>query len=161
MTSALITTFMFRLAAVGISSIVVGWVLLAGSPSVVPLAAQSVPSAQSQWDGIYTAEQAARGAVLYAQNCAVCHGAELTGTILAPSLTGPIFTAKWNERSMGALFDLIQETMPLNSMTHLGAPQNAEVLAFMLQRGQAPPGRQELASRAEALQSIKFLVRRP
>ena len=31
------------------------------------------------WDGVYTAEQAKRGAALYADNCASCHGLALGG----------------------------------------------------------------------------------
>ena len=49
-------------------------------------------SAQAQktvWDGVYTEEQAKRGAEVYAEKCAMCHGDSLGGVESAPALTGP------------------------------------------------------------------------
>ena len=37
------------------------------------------PPTKSIWDGIYSEEQATRGQALYSQECASCHGGELTG----------------------------------------------------------------------------------
>ena len=47
---------------------------------------------RSVWDGVYTDEQAKRGAPLYSQYCASCHGAELTGGEMAPALVGSDFS---------------------------------------------------------------------
>src|SRR5262249_50257110 len=44
----------------------------------------SAQQTKTQWNGIYTEAQAARGEPLYAQNCASCHGPELTGGEMAP-----------------------------------------------------------------------------
>ena len=44
------------------------------------LRAQEEQAARSVWEGVYTEEQARRGAELYAQECASCHGPLLTGT---------------------------------------------------------------------------------
>ena len=38
--------------------------------------------ARSVWDGVYTAEQALRGAPLYQQSCAECHGPDMSGGCL-------------------------------------------------------------------------------
>ena len=51
------------------------------------LRAQQAES-RSVWDGVYTEEQARRGAALYGQECASCHGATLTGGESAPPLVG-------------------------------------------------------------------------
>ena len=99
----------------------------------------------SQWDGVYTEEQAARGEPLYRENCSMCHGLTLAGTVLAPALAGPVFTAKWNRRSLSLVFDVMQTRMPLNLSGHLSPQQNADVLAYMLKRGESPAGSRELA----------------
>ncbi|MEG8038637.1 c-type cytochrome [Sphingomonas sp. LR60] len=42
------------------------------------------------WNGVYTAEQSARGKVAYAENCAACHGDTLAGIDVAPALAGAL-----------------------------------------------------------------------
>ena len=66
------------------------------------LAAQSP---KSQWDGVYTDAQAARGEPLYRENCSMCHGFALAGTVLAPALAGPAFNTKWNRRPVSMVFE--------------------------------------------------------
>jgi cytochrome c5 len=36
-------------------------------------------ASRSVWDGVYSEEQAKRGAALYGRECARCHGTDLTG----------------------------------------------------------------------------------
>lgn len=59
----------------------------------------STVSAQgkSQWDGIYSEEQAKRGEPLYAEKCSSCHGADMNGGEMAPGLAGGEFSANWND----------------------------------------------------------------
>ena len=52
-------------------------------------------AAKSVWDGVYTDEQAKRGAAVYRQWCASCHGNEAEGGEMAPGLTGGGFTSNW------------------------------------------------------------------
>lgn len=122
------------------------------------LAAQSPTS---QWDGVYTDAQAARGGPLYVENCSMCHGLNMAGTVLAPALAGPAFTAKWNRRPVSMVFDIIQTQMPLNLSGHLSPQQNADVLAYMLRTGSHPPGPSELSPRSEALKAITILETKP
>src|SRR5258708_23784158 len=51
------------------------------------------PPTKSIWDGVYSEAQAARGKALYSQECASCHGGELTGGEMAPPLAGGEFMA--------------------------------------------------------------------
>lgn len=122
------------------------------------LAAQSP---KSQWDGVYTDAQAARGEPLYRENCSMCHGLALAGTVLAPALAGPAFNAKWSRRPVSLVFDIIQNQMPLNLSGHLSPQQNADVLAYMLRTGSHPPGSAELPARADALKAITILEKKP
>ena len=50
---------------------------------------------RSVWDGVYTEDQAKRGAAVYAKECASCHGAELGGGESAPALVGGTFLMIW------------------------------------------------------------------
>lgn len=113
----------------------------------------------SQWDGVYTDAQAARGEPFYVENCSMCHGLNLSGTILAPALAGPAFIAKWNRRPLKLVFDIIQTRMPLNLSGHLSPQQNADVLAYMLKRGESPAGAKELAPTAAALGAVVVLAK--
>jgi mono/diheme cytochrome c family protein len=125
------------------------------------LAGLSAQALLSSWSGIYTEGQAMRGAALYAENCAQCHQANLTGGDLAPPLTGPAFFSKWNDRSVAELFDYQTSTMPLNSPGGLSLEQNADLIAFMLRQGKYPSGAKELPARRESLTAVKLLATKP
>ncbi len=103
-------------------------------------------------DGVYTDAQAARGAAIYKEKCAMCHGPTLGGS-LAPPLAGDAFAANWGG-PLSAIVDKIQATMPANAMGTLTRAQAADVLAFMLQTSTFPAGRAELPSEDAALKTI-------
>ena len=51
---------------------------------IIPATALLALQSQTVWDGVYTAEQAKRGAEVYANHCASCHGLALTGGEVCP-----------------------------------------------------------------------------
>ena len=110
--------------------------------AIGPLSAQR---ATPRWDESYTTAQAQRGELLYQENCAACHGAALAGDEFAPPLTGAAFLAKWQDREIGDLLDVMQNTMPQNSPGGLSRQQNADMLAFILQNTNVPAGNIELS----------------
>jgi quinoprotein glucose dehydrogenase len=121
-------------------------------------------SAQAQktvWDGVYTEEQAKRGASVYAEKCAVCHGESLGGVEAAPALTGPAFYANWEGESLNALFERIRVSMPLDSPGSLSRAQNADVVARVLSAGGYPAGSVPLEGQAGTLTAIKILTYKP
>jgi mono/diheme cytochrome c family protein len=130
----------------------------AGLSAQAPAAAK--PSA-SQWDGVYTDAQAARGEALYVDNCIMCHGTNLAGTILAPAVGGPEFLAKWNRKRAALVFTIMQTRMPLNLSGNLSRQQNADVLAYMLKKSGSPAGNKELSSQPAALQALVILEMKP
>jgi mono/diheme cytochrome c family protein len=117
--------------------------------------------AKSQWDGVYTQEQAQRGEALYAQNCSSCHGPDMTGGEMAPGLTGGEFASNWNDLSLGDLFERMRISMPQNNPGSLSRTQNADILAFMLSKSNFPAGQTELPSQTEVLNTIKFVAAKP
>src|SRR5689334_2929038 len=131
--------------------------------AVVPLATLLVLQAavraqptKSVWDGVYTEEQATRGKAGYAEQCASCHGPELTGGEMAPALTGGEFMAGWDGLTVGDLFERVRISMPQNAPGSLSGQQNADILAFVLASNKFPAGTTELPKEAMVLKDIKF-----
>jgi S-disulfanyl-L-cysteine oxidoreductase SoxD len=110
-------------------------------------------------DGVYSAEQSGRGQRIYADTCASCHGADLSGgATLAgdvPSLAGVDFVGAWNGSTLGDLFERVR-TMPPTSPGSLSAQQYADVLAFILSKNGFPAGQTDLTADAAALTAIRF-----
>jgi mono/diheme cytochrome c family protein len=124
----------------------------------------TVASAQqstSQWDGVYSAAQAKRGEALFSRACAACHGGTLTGGDRAPALAGVAFTGRWNDRTLGDLFEYMSAMMPLQSPGGFSPEQNGDILAYVLSKGNYPAGQADLPVQADALKRVKFLAAKP
>jgi quinoprotein glucose dehydrogenase len=128
---------------------------------VLHTAVHAQPPSKSIWDGIYTEEQATRGKALYAQECASCHGGELTGGEMAPPLSGGEFMAGWDGLTVGDLFERVRISMPQNAPGSLSGQQNADVLAFIFSASKFPAGTSEMPKEAGILKQIKFEVKKP
>ena len=123
--------------------------------------AGSAQQSQSVWDGIYTQEQGKRGEPLYFQACAGCHGSDLAGAEMAPPLTGGQFTSNWDTLSVGDLFERIRVSMPADNPGGLTRQQDADIVAFLLSRGDFPAGKTEVSTKTEVLNQIKFEASKP
>ena len=110
------------------------------------------------WDGVYTAEQARRGAEAYEEACAECHGADLGGGDMAPGLAGVEFVYNWHGFSARDLFERLRVSMPPDQPNRVSRQAKADILAFMLEANGMPAGDAELASRAGPLGAIQFLA---
>lgn len=124
----------------------------------IPLAQND---SRSIWAGVYTNAQAERGAQGYANHCAVCHGATLTGTGEAKPLTGPAFLSSWNGLSVGDLYDRIRTSMPANAPKSLSRETYADILAYVLKFDGFPAGDADLDHRSEVLAGIRIDAFRP
>jgi mono/diheme cytochrome c family protein len=116
---------------------------------------------QSVWDGIYTDEQARRGAPLYSEKCARCHGPDLTGGETAPALASAEFKGNWSGLSVDDLFERIKISMPQDNPGSLSRQQTADILAFVLSKGGFPAGGTELPREAEILKQFRFEAIKP
>lgn len=128
---------------------------LAAGVAAVPLAQE--PASVSVRDGVYTAEQADRGAALYDERCAVCHGA-IRAIIpeMAALLGDHTFRNAWRGRSLGELFGYVRETMPQDAPGTLTAAQTAEIVAHVLRGNRLPAGETPLPEDEEMLNGIPF-----
>jgi len=107
-------------------------------------------------DGIYTDAQATRGEAVYAKSCASCHGANFEGDGFAPPLADKDFAREWNDLPLADLFERIKATMPGDAPGTLKPAEVADVLAFVLKKGNHPAGSVELPADAAALKHMIF-----
>ncbi len=118
--------------------------------------AQTGAQQKTVWDGVFTEEQAKRGAEAYEKECASCHQADLAGDGFAPGLAGPEFAAAWEGLSVGDLLERIRISMPPSDPEALAMSAKADIIAHMLKVNQFPAGESELPSEVEAAKLIQY-----
>jgi alcohol dehydrogenase (cytochrome c) len=106
---------------------------------IVALLAVSSAGAQAKSGGDYTSAQASRGAAVYAQDCAQCHGASLRGDS-GPPLTGPTFQQAYGTGTAAQLYDFISRQMPQDKPGSLSQQQYLDVTGYILSRNGFPSG---------------------
>jgi len=116
---------------------------VAATTLVLALLASPLARADDQPTPTAAAAQVADGSAVYAQSCAMCHGAALEGLGSFPVLAGPPFQARWDDRPLGELFGFVRENMPLGAGGSLEPEAYAAAVAFILERngielGEAP-----------------------
>jgi mono/diheme cytochrome c family protein len=94
------------------------------------------------WDGVFSDAQAARGEVLYAEQCQTCQ--VLEGAAVAPVLVGRLFLENWDGSTMAELAEVISTTMPPAAPGNLSPEDIAATLAYMLSMSGAPAGEADL-----------------
>ena len=134
--------------------------LAALSASLSALRAQA--GSRTNWDGVYTEEQAKRGEALYTDSCASCHGKALEGDGESAPLAGgskPLWT--YDGKPLTALFDRINKDMPPADPGSMSAEQSADLLAYILAFNKFPAGQTELPHDAAALNQIHYQSTNP
>lgn len=96
-------------------------------------------------DGVYTEEQALRGAQVTEDVCRECHDDE--------EFVGA-FIRSWAGASVAALYDDIYSLMPEDQPGSLPPQQYADVIAYILQLNGLPPGAIELGAARESLERV-------
>ena len=118
-------------------------------------------AAKSVWDGVYTEDQAKRGGAQYADQCASCHGDQLTGGEMAPPLAGGEFLSNWNGLSLGDLFERIRTGMPPSDPGKLSRDKKAEIVAYRLAFNKFPAGSKEMPAQTEMLKQVRIDAQKP
>jgi mono/diheme cytochrome c family protein len=106
-------------------------------------------------DGVYTDAQAARGQMIYQQQCASCHGAKLEG-LQAPPLVADVFLSHWYTQPLSDLASKIRNTMPAGASGTLTSEQSVDLVAFILKSGGFPAGKTDLAADEATLGKITW-----
>ena len=93
--------------------------------------------------GWFSSEQVDQGRWEYSQRCSVCHGAQLQGGG-APALTGRIFNAQWNGKTLKAFYSYVHNNMPLGQGGQLDSQEYADIVAYILAQSGVPAGGEKL-----------------
>jgi quinoprotein glucose dehydrogenase len=119
-------------------------------------AAPGQAGAKSVWDGVFSKEQADRGAAAFKANCSECHGDDLAGDGFAPALTGSDFMGNWTDLTVGDLFERIRISMPPSGPSAVPPDQKADIVAHILEANKFPAGTGVLEPKTETLKQIKI-----
>ena len=133
--------------------------LLVSSVLVSPAAALGAAQQATVADGVYTAQQAARGKAAYQSACVACHQDDLTGDAFATPLIGETFKQRWQDSDVGELFTVVKGTMPQTKPGELSDEQYADIIAYLLLMNSHPAGTHELGTKPETLSKITFKSR--
>ena len=121
------------------------------------VAAQQPAGERKVWDGVYTADQAARGKTRFENSCIRCHNIELIGSERGPALKGTAFLSKYENDSLASLYTLMRDTMPRDGGAAVVSDEvKIDILAYILQRNEIPAGKEELKLDMSALEGIKI-----
>lgn len=111
----------------------------------VVLLAASAGLVVAQDSGLYSADQAQQGEILFNNNCAECHRPDLTGA-MGPPLKGTAFMQRWGGKPLSELYNFEHNNMPAN---HPGALSDAVLMpitAFILSKNGVQPGAAPLSA---------------
>jgi hypothetical protein len=87
------------------------------------------------WDGVYTADQAARGQAAFDRDCRSCHRA---------GFQGPRFTEHWREDKLSSLLDFMRSKMPADAPGSKTRAEYLDIVAYILSVNNFPAGSQDL-----------------
>ena len=127
--------------------------LAGGAAAASETVVAPVPS-HTNWDGIYTDDQATRGRQVYARACAHCHLDSLRGDSVSPTLLGPTFFARFPDATALDLVTAIRSTMPQNAPDSLGDQAYVDLMTYLLKANGASAGAAELKADVAALEGI-------
>lgn len=115
---------------------------LALTVSMTPVGARQAKKAS---EGVYTREQASRGATLYDTSCASCH--ELG------KFKGDEFAKAWTGKPLTDLHTAVV-SMPMDAPGSMKPEEYADILAYFLNLNGYPAGSTELAGTEAAIKAI-------
>ena len=131
---------------------------LATGPATPTGAAGLQETTSTVLDGVFSAAQARRGRRVYTQNCESCHGAELKGGEMAPSVAGSDFIVFWTELPVGSLFERIKVSMPEDGPGRLTDEEYIDVVAYLLEANDYPAGEEDMPADKAALDKIMIVA---
>ena len=120
--------------------------LLLAVCSLGPATAQDL--ARSVWDGVFTTEQAERGASTYNLYCSACHGP-------SPALQ------RFEGQPLSEVHTFIRTMMPDGSPGTLSGQEYSDVLSYLLQYAGMPAGDAELPTLSRGMTDIEFTLVSP
>ena len=123
--------------------------LLIGA-ALLPIAAvilNGQGTTRSVLDGVYTAEQAARGKTTFNDKCSGCHETS--------RFSGKEFQEEWDGKALKEIWDIASGTMPEDNPGSLKQQEYGDILAYFLALNEFKTGDTELEGNASAMAAIK------
>ena len=109
---------------------------------------------RTNWDGVFTEAQAARGGRHYAASCSGCHADDLLGAGDAPALVGAPFMSRFVGSTVDDMVEIVRRTMPQEAPNSLGTEAYVDLVAYMLRSNGSPAGSADLPIDRAKLQQI-------
>jgi mono/diheme cytochrome c family protein len=109
------------------------------------LGAAALAAGLTTKDGAFTADQAARGKLVYEQSCVNCHQPDFYVERLA----------RYENKTIDELFQTVSTTMPADNVGGLATSQYVDVLAYFLSVTGSPAGPNELTT--DTMENIKIV----
>ena len=138
-------------ASAGLAAVTVARVMVMALLIVVVLSheasAQETPT-RSTAAGVYSAEQAKRGRETFAGMCQSCH--------TPAQYAAPTFMGSWRGYTLWDLFSYLVGTMPKSDPGSLSPEEYAQVIAYLLELNDMPPGEDQLPADQDALRQIRL-----
>lgn len=126
------------------------------APAAATAASASASAPAGNAPALYTQAQAVAGKQKFSDNCALCHGEDLSG-LAGPALKGPKFAPVKANFHVGDIFTIVAHNMPATQPGSLPQQDYVEIMAFLLQQNGYPAGNSAL-SFDEAMQSkVNFI----
>jgi mono/diheme cytochrome c family protein len=132
------------------------WAATLSNSALQARQAAAPAAAKSVWDGVFSKEQADKGAAEFKAACSECHGNDLAGDGFAPALTGADFMSNWTDLTVGDLFERIRISMPPSGPSSVPPEQKADIVAHILNSNKFPAGAGVLEPKTEVLKQIKI-----
>jgi mono/diheme cytochrome c family protein len=112
----------------------------------VPRPTRSDQPVRSAGDGVFSANQAAQGKALFAQECDICHDVE--------NYTGTNFAAKWGGGTLADVYQDFALAMPPANAGGLTPATYASIVAYFASESGYPAGNAALPGDVTQLRTI-------
>ena len=106
----------------------------------------SAQGAKTTNDGVYTADQAARGERVFKGKCGSCH--------YPTQFIGDDLFKAWADKPLAELFNVVRESMPEDNPGTLPPQEYGDVITYFLQLNKFPTGSEELVASEDAMRAI-------
>jgi ankyrin repeat protein len=130
-----------------------------GAVPIVKAAAPASDAARTNWDGVFSDQQAARGQQVYQRACAACHLDSLQGDTVSPTLLGSAFLGRFNGQSAHEMVQNLRASMPQNAPDSLGDRAYVDLVAYLLKANGGRTGALELSLDVAELERITIVDR--
>lgn len=129
----------------------------------VPIVTGTASSASSRtnWDGVFTEQQAQRGQQVYQRACAACHLDSLQGDAVSPTLLGSAFLGRFSGLSAHEMVQNLRASMPQNAPDSLGDRAYVDLVAYLLKANGSRVGALELPLDVAELERIAIVEQPP